>query len=434
MLSADEKNLLADWLLALDADAEQAARAGYLYDLEAAGVRGNVLARVVSGVEQASWQWSRRRDDDPTPRTSVQIVTGFRGSGKTTLLLRAAEILAERGFAVVYTDAASIHDLAHPVTAREFLAMLFALLANHPLAATVWPALRERALELLPLRVGEVQAGINAGPASFGLVFQREHEGEDAKLEKAKRLLADLARAIAARQAKNGKEVVFIVDSLEKFTGGPALLRTVIHSVESVFTRHGPSLRLPDLHCVYTLPPVLAVHGVVPDQFGSSVVVLPSVKVADRSGAASAPGIAALTALLALRVDLPTAFAHDAALRRIIRVSGGHVQDLLTLCRAAFQLQWTNEAALPVTLDTVEQVIREMYERRSPLEAGASALLRSIHEKGTLGELGPDELEVLIGLLDNYMVLAWMNGQRWYGAHPLTLEALDARGPNRSGA
>lgn len=158
MLTVSEKNALADWDAHCKAPVEH-ADAFYL-DLEALGVGGDVQREVVKAVDLAGWTWSRGWAGE---RVSVQLLTGFRGSGKTTALKRITRTLEERGFTVLYTDAARVHDLARPISAREFFTMLFALIANHEHARPLWPAFKERALAALPLRLGEAQIGAGVG-------------------------------------------------------------------------------------------------------------------------------------------------------------------------------------------------------------------------------------------------------------------------------
>ena len=149
-------------------------------------------------------------------------------------------------------------------------------------------------------------------------------------------------------------------------------------------------------------------------------------KVRERPGGAAEAWVAALAELLGRRVDLDAAFASEEIVGRLIAASGGHVRDLLHLVRESLQRPWVAEEALPIPVATVEAVIRSLRGRRLPLRRDALELLRRVRRARSIHALEREDFAVLVTLFEEYLVLAYRNGELCYDVHPLTAEALDA--------
>src|SRR5262245_13458624 len=126
---------------------------------------------------------------------------------------------------------------------------------------------------------------------------------------------------------------------MEHARGTSVTDRDIQSSVVNLFAGHAPRLRLPGIHVVYTVPPYLKVLAPnLGDQYGAGAIqIFPAIKVhkpgSEDAGARTAhdPGVAALRAVLSGRGTVERLFGSEDLMRRLIRMSGGHLRDLLRL-------------------------------------------------------------------------------------------------------
>jgi hypothetical protein len=153
--------------------------------------------------------------------------------------------------------------------------------------------------------------------------------------------------------------------------------------------------------------------------------VLPAIRVHERqSTTAYPPGVEALCEVVRRRIPVARIFGDDETLlRELVMQSGGHVRLLLTFVRDV--LLRVKRSGLPASQLVVERVLqrhREDVERT--LWRERLPLLRDVLAHGELPGMSRSQLPVLAGLLDDYTVLCYRNGDGWYDVHPLVRDKL----------
>lgn len=377
----------------------------------------------------------------------VQLFAGHRGCGKSTELKRLQGDLEKAGYFVAYIDADADLDFED----TEPVDILLALLRNLDLVLReegiqVKVDLLEDFLAWFDEVTGESTRTREAGATARG---EAEIKGKIplfAKLmarltgwvktgstskETIRRQLDPLisqllqrmknftlAAAQAAKKQKEAKDLVVIVDSLDRIAlkrlpeGGPDSGRT---THEMLFIERGELLKGLGCHTVYTVPISLMfstqlpnLNNIFPDRH-----IVPMVKVQDpTNGKHWDPGRDLLRKLLAQRLDLETIFK-DGAVDALIDGSGGHPRQLMNLARYAFD--FTDN--LPVTQDSVEKAKRRLtndYGRSVPEEHWR--LLARVHESQAVqNDTAHQEM------LFNLSVLEYQNEERWCDVNPAIL-------------
>ncbi len=395
-------------------------------------LRGPSAARAL-----ASLILRRSEESSPDRRRSAQLFTGFRGAGKTTELTRVrAQLESEQRYAILTVRAELYHHMSEALTAEEMALVLAAGIGEG--ATESWGArslatrsIWERIRELLRRELNFSDLGVSMGPLELrGLL----REGRDFKERLARAtaskpdllrlFLHDLVRDVAA-QAPG--ELVVMVDGLEKYYVPQERVPGVYQAVADLFFHQSDLLNLPSAHVIYTVPPYTAfLNPSVADRFGGFVRALYSVKVHGRppERAPFEPGLAALREVLSRRVPLAELFGDEieACTRALASASGGHVRDLLHLTREVIGV--AQRDGLPVGSAAVTEAIRTMANGRGFLFRETRALLERVAGEGSLNTLGREELGELTTVMDQYLVLAYQNGEPWYDVHPLLLGRL----------
>jgi hypothetical protein len=232
----------------------------------------------------------------------------------------------------------------------------------------------------------------------------------------------------------NDTKIVFIFDSLEQVRGSLSTQKSVLESVEYLFSTYSPVLKLPYLHCVYTVPPWLAFK-----MAGSLVdyVMLPSVRQwnNDETRSLYQPGWDSLRQVVLKRFGgttencqrvfgAPDAAGHYPLADRLIEVCGGHFRDLLLLCRETI----IRAKALPVTEPVINAAILAVRSNFLPISTEDAKWLDEIGRlrSAVYGKGDDDTVARLTRLLDTHFVLYLTNGKEWYDIHPLIRDEIAA--------
>ncbi len=371
----------------------------------------------------------------------VQLVCGQRGCGKSTELRRLGRDLEADGYAVATLDLAADLDLEDSEPTDVMVAILRCLEADLRrsgieldgelvagtalwLGKAVWGATRSNQVEA---RVRSDLGG--AGTPLFARVLARLagqiHAGGWSKTEVRRGLDPHLWQLVAriqqlvesARQAakSQGKtDLVVLVDHLDRVALREHGAGRTNHDV--LFIDRGELMKSLGCHAVFAAPVTLffsprlpEVRAVFPHRH-----LLPAVRIAERASRSPwVPGRELLRDLLARRVDVGTLFRPGID-DVLIAASGGHPQLLLTLVRSA--LDFVDQP--PVPLEAARNGFRRLvndYERSIPedcwrLLARVDRFLRlksdAVHQR----------------LLFDLNVLAYQNGECWYGVHPAVME------------
>ncbi|MFV8750658.1 hypothetical protein ACNOYE_08900 [Nannocystaceae bacterium ST9] len=412
------------WYVALDA---------WEHEGETHELRGPpAVPRIVGNIRLAA---------DRFGAASTHLFSGFRGTGKTTELSRLADELTRLGdFAILRVSARDYHPLTRSLSIDELALLLAAgigeaaqaLLGDKQLdEATkegVWTRIRaslERAFKQtnLVLKFGpfELRSALWQGESASANL--RKLLGGRADL--IKEFLHEFVREITL--AVHPRQVVVIVDDLEKYDAPTDRVGTIYREMADLFFNSPDLLKLPHCHVIYTVPPYLSfIHTGIGEKYDQRMHVLPSIKLrAPRpEHTAFAPGIAALNALLAERVDLVALFGgeRDACTHRLIATSGGNLRDLFSLMRLTIESALA--VGMPVGLKEVERSIQQIAAFR-PLLKEPFLLLRDIERQGDLTDVGTDRQAGLALAMDQHLLLCYWNGVFWYDTHPLIEPQLE---------
>ncbi|WP_433936275.1 hypothetical protein AB3662_16415 [Sorangium cellulosum] len=399
------------------------------------------------GVRGAHWTNKLARQIELSRTPVCQLFTGLRGTGKSTEIQRLAARLSDpkrRNLLTVLIDADDVLDLTVEIDISDVLALVLlhterAVLAaegGHAADALVDGPLRRlwAWLSRTDVEIGNASAGIDAG-AKVGIVLnlktnptvrQRVREIVAKHLATFVRFVHDELRELEERARKLGRSgIVILFDSLEKLRGTSLTWKPVLESAERIFSSGAPYLQLP-VHVLYTIPPALARRMVEPVSF------LPMIKVRDMDGNLHPEGVAVIAELVKKRIDddaLREIFGESALRDRIRAIalwSGGYPREIVRLLQTLLELE-----AFPVDGKTLE---RELYRagnayRSIVYDSGAIPWLATVNRTKRLITSNDQEREAADHLLQNNVILRYLNDDEWVDLHPSVAGMQELAGP-----
>ena len=384
---------------------------------------------------------------DP-PEYAKVLFTGHKGSGKSTELRRLAAKLEEQGFFVVYFDAATEIDMSGVSYADVLLTLMYRLVSAVR-GTEVEDALSVEAVDALRTRLaaveverqqsqsseGEFKSGMSFKPGIPGLFeiltrFSVHMKGGESE----KRTLRDLIDAdiglfledlnlligdlqIRLREAGSAGLVV-LVDSLDR-----VILKSISDdgrrtTHKELFIEHADHLMAPACSMVYTIPVSLLNDANVANAWGTRPELLPMVKVHERDDPTEDcdGALDAMVGAVARRIDLDAIFADPTDVRRLCRMSGGHLRDLMILLRDACSYtpdgQQISSRSVGVAIqDLINSYARQIEDRE----------LDALVEVARTRQLPNREDCQRLPL--KTLVLEYRNGTRWHDVHPAIREA-----------
>jgi hypothetical protein len=422
--------------------------------------------RPLEGSEDALYvDWQRELDPNATDTKSrlvrafvrsaspdrpiTRLLTGHKGSGKTTELNRVRRQLEEGGdgkrifvstlFAQRWLD---LEDLQPEDLVLQIVRQLVADLADAgmPLGqkrfSEFFRSLWETTRSIRPDK-----AEINMQPLKFSFAL---HDFPTSRNEFREVLRGQLPNVFdlvnkelipAARKhvKKKGNydDILLIVDDLDKIPQ-KILGDGRVTNHENLFLDNAATLRAITCSLLLTIPIELAyspAQGRLRDDYGASITTVPLISIADQEGNPNLVGEDAMIEILGRRarsacsgdsVETSKAaariFADDDLLRRIVRLSGGHVRGLLVLVTEL--LDWVE--TLPITGTTVDRYVpRAAKDLARALSQSDRDLLKDLNNKGE-----PPENPRFWDLVRNHYVFAYESGDEeyWYGLNPLLRE------------
>ena len=370
---------------------------------------------------------------------TMQLFSGFSGSGKTTELFRLRRNLREQGYIVLYAEATTYVNYVEPLTIADMLmvtAGAFSDALNNDLGIDIGNDSFWNRLTGVVTRIAEGQTTIATkleytspghsvlGGLKAGLDIKTELKtGSDFRRKLTEFLTTNLvqlqndveqffedgAKAIWQQQQSEDVRIVFIFDQLEQLKGDYRNWQAVIRSVQQVFSVHLDRLRMPYVHCVYSVPAWLAFLAPRPPD----MTLLPTVRLWNRTQARTPypPGQAMFRRLVARRLDHadatrlfgPSATEDGGPIDRLIAACGGHVRDLLRLIQEVL----ARASTLPVTAAVVDRVISAARRDLLPIALDDARLLRDIAAKQNLEPETLDEvaIEKLSGFFNTHLVM-----------------------------
>ena len=386
---------------------------------------------------------------------SIQLFSGFRGAGKTTQLFRLRQQLEAQGYLVLYANALDYLNPGEPVDITDLLIVLAAAFGEtlserldaDLLKETFWDRLKNF---LARTEVKLASAGANVGfETPLGSFFGKLKSGMDLKFEirtassfrrtmqtvlsnqlndfeqQVVTFIEDAIKCVRTDRGDDTK-VVFLFDQLEQLRGGILTEQSVIASVGRIFTLHFERLKLPYVHVVYTVPPWL--KFVIPGMVEMTLLPTPHIWNNDPDRTITRPNWEIFRDVARKRLgDAGTSrlFGTDPAecerlIDQMIRMSGGHLRDLLRLLRET-ALRAVSLNALPVPAALVAGAINAVRREFLPIAQNDAIWLARIADvrATALPDTEAASVNRLSRFLDSHFVLYFVNDEEWYDIHPL---------------
>ncbi len=406
--------------------------------------------------EDSPLEWMRH-DLDPgleLPRPPIAYFTGHRGSGKSNMLWRLLESFKDDYF-IVYFDVEHNLDTARTnqvdvlyllgttifeVALREGLEPDRTLIeeldeAVFSLTETHTQTPRRESVDIVKLASGLICFG--AGALGGSVVEKTAEKLTKAVLEpfrfssgvsqeivrtrqvepQVQAIINNVNLIIADVETRSGKDLFVVVDGLDKIQR--------LDQARLIFLESG-ALRGPVCRIVYTVPMLIYREGAFGQVEEESLSYLfPNVRTYYKtSGKRYAKGCGMLEEVVVRRlgtigVELGDLF-EPRALDLLIRKSGGVMRWLIELVRdaaTAARIDGRDKISLAAARQAVQRHARRLAFR---LDTALVDQLREIRRSRRLVQ--SDRMgELLQGL----MVVAYLNGEPWFDAHPLVWEALE---------
>ena len=365
---------------------------------------------------------------------SVRLFSGYRGAGKSTELRRLKRQLEEAGHLVFLCDMEDYLNLSTPVDVSDFLIAVAggfdeAVRAEYENALgsskSYWEGLEgfltSLKVEGVSVSAYGFKASLKSDPTFKSRLQERMAGHLGALVAEVRRFCASRIAALRAHANAPDRKVVLLLDSVEHIRGTFSNAEAVQSPVENLFAGHAEKLRISDMHVVYTVPPYLKVRfpniGQLYDEGG--LEILPSFKLHEQDGAPIEEAYRTFEQVVRKRGAWERLLGQDeAVLRRLIRMSGGHLRDLLGLLARTALLART----LPVPESVVAAAINRRKSEFLPIPDDDAGWLAAIGQTHQAKLQSLQELPSLARFFDTHLVLCYRNGDEWYDVHPLVKE------------
>ena len=388
--------------------------------------------------------------------SSTHLFSGFRGTGKSTELLRLRKRLEESGYTVIYTDMEEYLNLHSPVDVTDFLVTIAGAFADALRKDGLLPEGPDFYAQFVEwgqkYRIddvelsGQVKVGAKAGGGVeiFGNGARADGAGEvgvqiksQLKLDPGYRellqtrmsgYLGPLSQFISRFFAEcrkelyrvhEGRQVVFILDSIEHIQGTTSNSTQMVEALERLFMGHAEKLRLPELHLILTIPPWLPIRAPGITTLYTSIQIIPCVRVRSPQQEPAELGIDTLIKVIEAREQGWRELLSPEALRRLAEASGGYLRDYFRLLRELMVI--ARGTQLPVDEKIANLVIQKL---KSAYDVAADEdILWLARIARSHSAVLPDQarLSMLARFFDNMLVLGYREDSResWYDVHPL---------------
>ncbi|EDM79953.1 hypothetical protein PPSIR1_22966 [Plesiocystis pacifica SIR-1] len=397
---------------------------------------------------------------------SVQLFSGHRGTGKSTQLRVLKQRLEEDPtYKVVICDMEDYLPMTDTVEVVDFLLAAAGalsdaldvpeLLGDDPRHEGYWARfvhwVRNTTIEASELGIGakaggdvgvaelEAEAGVDIKLNLKTDISFRERLREHTRLHVGafrKDVHDFMGACLLALRERHGEDtqLVVIYDSIEHLRGLTTNSREVADSVERLFRGHVESMRVPNLHMIYTVPPWLRWQRAGTTEGFDNYEQVLCVKVRERNEGLDhvytphRPGLDMLYQVVNARGSqgwVEWFLGDRAAFDELALASGGYLRDMLRLLRNL--LIAANRTGVPVPDDRRAAAIEELRAGYQGFTNAEAVLLRDIEARGTL-DLADASLHHRVStFLDTHVVLAYRNGTEWYGVHPVIREDVRRR-------
>jgi len=385
---------------------------------------------------------------------SVGVFTGQRGTGKSTELRRLEAMLKDAGCSVVCVDMSEYMFMYKPVEVSDFLVSLCGAFSDAieklcggwgPGQTGYWERFQNflnSKVELKELGASLSGVDIKATLRTDLLFKQRLQDGARSHvvqlIQDAHAFFADAVKQLRIQQGDLQRKVVLIVDSVERLRGdgSEANEMAVYESVRTLFFGHAESLRLPELHVVYTVPPYMSVLAAGPGLLMGGAVtrrIYTTHIFKDRTREEDPAGLALMRQVVALRHPDWSQLIQADALNRLAVSSGGDLREFFRLIRYCLPTV-RDDSQLPLSKQAVAVAENQARTEMLPIPDEYLSWLQRI-SKSHAAELAVEShLPTLARFLDGRLVLIYRNGDDWYDIHPLLRGIVDAHVPSAADA
>ncbi len=354
------------------------------------------------------------------------LFTGHRGSGKTTALNRLASKLNARFFIVNFSafDLLDYNDITYTDVLLSILTETFEKIKKDKIRlgndlikrAEKWGSTITKTT--ISEKGKEVSAGINLERFFFEIMGRMKSESTT-RLEIRKEIdprvseLISIINDTIAEIEKNGKQVLIIIDNLEKIDPSKAL---------TLFYEHGGQLTQPLCKIIYAFPISLKSS----EKFTqirinfSDVYIHPNIKIHEMNGSPYPKGIDFMKQIVSKRVSMD--MFENVAMEYMIGMSGGVVREFVRIIRdSAVKAMAKGKKSISkdIAVDVVNG-LKNIYQAQ--LSASDYELLIDVC---TNNDLKRDEQ--LVGLLHNLSVLEYKNDRSWCDLNPIVRSILEER-------
>jgi energy-coupling factor transporter ATP-binding protein EcfA2 len=371
---------------------------------------------------------------------SVNLFSGQTGCGKSTEFRRLEKTLKDDDCEVFLLDMREYMNLTTAVEISDFLiSMMTALSDEVEQRYGKAPAKRgylERLSDFLNTEVnldnmgfktgfGDIKASLKDDP-TFKQRLQESLQGHTAKIVSAAHSFAqDTVTLIRDELKDTDKKIVLLIDSVEQIKGVGADGSEKVHkSVANLFSGHAPSLQIPMLHIVYTIPPYLTalVPGLGRQLGGAMACTLPSIHVQNKDNSKDHNGLEIMRELITRRYSQWEQLFSPEQLNTLAEASGGDLRDFFRLIRAALV---KTVKTIPVQDKVIEQAQNHLRREMMPLANDDKQWLREITENKKANLAAIEKLPDLARFFDTKLVLNYRNGDDWYDVHPLLKKEIN---------
>ena len=223
--------------------------------------------------------------------------------------------------------------------------------------------------------------------------------------------IVDDVQADLRRQGCKG--LVYLVDELDRLPPRTAEGFEKLTVAEVLFDLHAADLKAPHAHIVYTFPSQLFVSVNLGRSWSERPLLIPAVKIAEKTGGDHDTGRDALVRLIEARIEVAQVFQSREGLVDLVRFSGGYPRDLLRLVRYAANR--TDTIIGPAEIAGARRDLVAEYDRLV-----APSLLAPLAEVERERRVPPDP--AYGELPERNLVLTYWNDEEWADLHPAVRE------------
>ena len=356
--------------------------------------------------------------------STYQLFTGYSGSGKTTELKRVQKMAEDFGYVVVYINAdkfmdpnieADISDIYNVIVYNSTIEINKLLGVSDNFEDEGYFAKLNNLLQK-EIDLKKVQTKNFVFEVKDTSTFREQVRNyiKDNFASFKRDVKQELIRLNDATKDVGKKGLFVILDSMEKNKGISSNYAEVIKASEIIFSNRD-NLDLP-LDIIYTVPSYLS------ERF-KGIEFLPAVKVKDRKNQEFKKGIDTLKELVYYRIsreELISIFGKDYqdVLETIIKFSGGYPRDLLKVLRSLLL-----EENYPVDATVIERVFQhERNDNSELLNTQLKEQLLLVQKEKSLNNIV--DLETKDKMLNNHLILRYMNNDLWFDVHPAVEDLL----------